>query len=52
VGKERILVTSRPGIARWRKHLFVLLSNNAENAADFFQLPPERVYEVTQVVQI
>lgn len=52
VGKERIVVTGKKGMAQWREHLFVLLSKHSENAADFFQLPPERVYEVSQVVEI
>jgi len=52
IGKERIVVTPKPGIAMWREHLFAFLSKNAENAADFFQLPPDRVYEVSQVVEI
>jgi len=52
VGKENILVSNKPGMAKWREHLFVFLSKNAENAADFFHLPPDRVYEVSQVVEI
>jgi KUP system potassium uptake protein len=52
VGKERIVVTSAAGMAIWREHLFVFLSKHAENAADFFNLPPDRVYEVSQVVEI
>jgi KUP system potassium uptake protein len=52
VGKERIVVTDKPGMWKWREHLFVFLSKHAENAADFFHLPPNRVYEVSQVVEI
>ena len=52
VGKERIVVTAKAGMPIWREHLFVFLSKHAENAADFFQLPPDRVYEVSQVVEI
>ena len=52
VGKERIMVTAKGGMAPWREHLFAFLSKNSENAADFFQLPPDRVYEVSQVVEI
>ncbi len=52
VGKERIIPTAKPGMALWREHVFVFLSKHAENAADFFQLPPDRVYEVSQVVEI
>ena len=52
VGKERIVVTDKAGMPIWREHLFVFLSKHSENAADFFQLPPDRVYEVSQVVEI
>ena len=52
VGKERIVVTDKPGMAPWREHLFAFLSKNSENAADFFHLPTDRVYEVSQVVEI
>ena len=52
VGKERIVVTAKAGMALWREHLFTFLSKHSENAADFFQLPPDRVYEVSQVVEI
>ncbi len=52
VGKERIVATGKWGMAVWREHIFVFLSKHSENAADFFQLPPDRVYEVSQVVEI
>ena len=52
VGKERIIASAKQDIALWREHLFIFLSKNAENAADFFHLPPDRVYEVSQVVEI
>ncbi len=52
VGRERIVVTGKAGMAEWREHIFVFLSKHSENAADFFQLPPDRVYEVSQVVEI
>ena len=42
----------KPAWPSWREHLFVFLSKHSENAADFFQLPPDRVYEVSQVVEI
>ena len=52
VGKERIVVTAKFGMAPWREHLFAFLCKYSENAADFYQLPPDRVYEVSQVVEI
>ena len=52
VGKERIVVTKKAGMSPSREHLFAFLSKHSENAADFFHLPPDRVYEVSQVVEI
>jgi KUP system potassium uptake protein len=52
IGRERIVVTGKGSMAKWREHLFVFLSKHSENAADFFHLPPDRVYEVSQVVEI
>ena len=52
LGRERIIATGRLGMALWREHLFVFMSKHAENAADFFELPPDRVYEVSQVMEI
>jgi KUP system potassium uptake protein len=46
LGRERLLPT---GIARmmcWRKKLFVFMSRNAQSAAQFFGLPPNRVVEL------
>jgi KUP system potassium uptake protein len=33
--------TAAPGMARWRKVLFVVLAHMAANPAAYFQLPPE-----------
>jgi KUP system potassium uptake protein len=52
LGRERIIATAKPGMSLWREHLFVFLTKHSENAADFFHLPPDRVYEVSQVVEI
>jgi KUP system potassium uptake protein len=34
--------TSGPGLARWRKTLFLTLAHNAADPAAFFSLPPDR----------
>jgi KUP system potassium uptake protein len=58
LGRERLLPNlprrSRdPEIgpmARWRKKLFVLMSQNARGATEFFGIPPNRVVELgTQI---
>lgn len=46
LGRETLLVTGRPGMARWRKHLFALLARNARPATAFFNIPPNRVVEL------
>jgi len=37
---------------RFREHLFVALNRSASNAARFFSLPPDRVFEVGTLVEI
>jgi len=46
LGRQKLVVTDRPGMHRWRKHLFVRMAENAQNAAAFFDIPMERVIEV------
>jgi KUP system potassium uptake protein len=41
LGAESLVVTDRPGMARWREHLFARLSRNASNATDYFSLPDD-----------
>jgi len=58
LGRER-LIPNKPrrskdpeiaSMARWRKKLFVLMSQNARGATEFFGLPPNRVVELgTQI---
>ncbi len=35
-------VSDRPGMARWRKRLFVAMAHNAANPAEYFHLPLQR----------
>jgi KUP system potassium uptake protein len=46
LGREQLLATGSAGMARWRKKLFVVMSRNAQSAARFFGLPPNRVVEL------
>jgi KUP system potassium uptake protein len=46
LGREQLLATGSSGMARWRKRLFVVMSRNAQSAARFFGLPPNRVVEL------
>ena len=52
LGRETIVVTDHPGMARWREHLFVLMARNAVRATAFFKLPPERVVELGVQVEM
>ena len=52
LGRETILATHKPGMARWRKRLFALLSRNAQQATAYFRLPPNRVVELGMQVEI
>ena len=47
LGRETLIVTSRSsGMATWREKLFASMMRNAESAARFFRLPPNRVVEL------
>lgn len=46
IGRENIFATSHPGMAIWREKIFSMLSKNELSAADYFQLPKNRVIEI------
>jgi KUP system potassium uptake protein len=46
LGRETIIVTDHPGMAKWREKLFVLMTRNAIRATAYFRLPVERVVEL------
>ena len=47
LGRETLIVTERPsGMATWREKIFASMMRNAESAARFFRLPPNRVVEL------
>ena len=53
VGREKLLPTKPTSpLSRWRKHLFILMSNNALDATEFFRIPPNRVVELGGQVDI
>ena len=56
LGRELLLPMNKPWkkggmpMTIWRKKLFAVMSRNAKGAAEFFQLPPNRVVELgTQI---
>jgi KUP system potassium uptake protein len=52
IGRERLLATSRPGMALWREHLFAVLALNAVGATAYFGLPPNRVVELGAQIEL
>lgn len=52
VGKEILLVSDRPGMAFWRKKIFIGLFRTAETITNQFKLPPNRVVELGAQVKI
>jgi KUP system potassium uptake protein len=47
LGRETLIVTARKsGMSTWREKLFASMMRNAESAARFFRLPPNRVVEL------
>ena len=48
-----VIVTGpNPGMMNWRKRLFLALSKNAMNAAEFFNIPTNRVIEMGTRIEI
>jgi KUP system potassium uptake protein len=53
LGRETLIVRpNTPILAGLWKHLFVMLSRNAESAMTFFRLPPRRVVELGAQIEI
>jgi len=53
LGRETLIVTKRPsGMMRWREKIFASMMRNAESAAAFFRLPPNRVVELGAQIEL
>ena len=52
LGRQRLLSTPRPGMARWRERLFALMSRNSRDATAYFDLPADRVIELGSQVEL
>ncbi|MDP3480620.1 MAG: potassium transporter Kup [Desulfoprunum sp.] len=52
LGRETLLATGPAPMAQWRKFLFIFMSRNSWNATSFFGLPPDRVVELGNQVQL
>ena len=52
LGKESLVLSRHSSRAYWRRRLFTLLARNAQSAAAFFGLPPNRVVELGVQVEL
>jgi KUP system potassium uptake protein len=53
LGRETLIVTKRrSGMASWREKIFASMMRNAESAARFFRLPPNRVVELGAQIEL
>jgi KUP system potassium uptake protein len=52
LGREILVCTNKPGMARWHKLLYTAMSQHAQRPAEFFQLPVNRTIELGQQVEI
>ena len=47
-----VFATGDAPMAGWRKQLFIFMSRNAWNATSYFKLPPDRVVELGNQVEL
>jgi len=52
ISHEVIIGVSNAGMMQWRKRLFTTLAKNAMNAAEFFNIPANRVIEMGTRIEI
>ena len=51
LGREILVCTNKPGMARWHKSLYSAMSRVAQRPAEFFKLPVNRTVEFGQRVE-
>src|SRR5262249_32430773 len=52
LSRETPIPGARPGMARWREHLYAWMARSATSAMEFFQIPPNRVVELGAQMEI
>jgi KUP system potassium uptake protein len=52
LGRKTVVASSRKGLGHLQDQLFILLSKNAANPTDFYQIPPGRVLEMGAQVTV
>jgi KUP system potassium uptake protein len=52
IARQTVISVPGQGMMPWREHLFVLMQRNARTAADYYQIPANRVIELGTQVEI
>jgi KUP system potassium uptake protein len=52
LGRETLIPSKEPGMARWRRALFAIMARNARPATAFFGLPANRVVELGAQIRL
>lgn len=52
VSRQTLISIPLSGMAKWREQLFIWISRNARNAADYYQIPSNRVIELGARMEI
>ena len=52
IARQTVISAPGAGMAPWREHLYVAMSRNARGAADYYQIPTNRVIELGTQVEI
>jgi KUP system potassium uptake protein len=52
LGRESLFTTGKARISPWRKALFSMMSRNAMNPTNYFDIPPDRVIEIGAQVRL
>jgi KUP system potassium uptake protein len=52
IARQTVISTPGGGMAPWREHIFVTMSRNARDAADYYHIPTNRVIELGTQVEI
>ena len=52
LSRRSLKPTSKSTMPRWQEMLFIKLSSQADDASEYFQIPPDRVVEVGTQVQV
>ena len=50
--RETLIATQLPGMAQWRKNLFIGMARNASSAMGFFKIPTNRVIELGAQIEL